>query len=186
MHMCGAQSGGRGLLRREPDAAAGGGGRRVRGHVRSAGRHPRHSQVPPGCGFVPRMHSVCAQAAVAESYCPGCGFVACTCTLCVPRLRCLTRHCSAAGVDDVDSYGELCRFIRTVAERGGVRHFLVHARKCMLAGLTPAQNRSIPPLRCAQQMGSMHGDWLLPTCKQAAFSLSGIQPLAATPGKAFI
>ena len=53
----------------------------------------------------------------------------------------------AAGVDDVDSYKELCHFIRTVSERSGVRHFVMHARKCLLAGLSPAQNRTIPPLR---------------------------------------
>ena len=55
---------------------------------------------------------------------------------------------SIAGVDDVDSYEELCHFISTVSERSGVKHFVVHARKCILAGLSPAQNRMIPPLRC--------------------------------------
>ena len=55
---------------------------------------------------------------------------------------------SIAGVDDVDSYEELCHFISTVSERSGVKHFVVHARKCILAGLSPAQNRTIPPLRC--------------------------------------
>ena len=55
---------------------------------------------------------------------------------------------SFAGVDDVDSYEELCSFIRTVSERSGVKHFVVHARKCILAGLSPAQNRTVPPLRC--------------------------------------
>ncbi len=54
----------------------------------------------------------------------------------------------AAGVDDVDSYEELCHFIRTVSERSGVRHFVMHARKCLLSGLSPAQNRTVPPLRC--------------------------------------
>ena len=54
------------------------------------------------------------------------------------------------GVDDVDSYQELCRFVRTVAERSGVRHFIIHARKCMLNGLSPHQNRTIPPLRSAE------------------------------------
>lgn len=29
----------------------------------------------------------------------------------------------------------------------GVTHFIVHARKAILGGLSPAQNRSIPPLR---------------------------------------
>lgn len=51
------------------------------------------------------------------------------------------------GVDDFDSYGELCDFVGTVAERGPVTHFIVHARKALLSGLSPAQNRSVPPLR---------------------------------------
>ena len=29
---------------------------------------------------------------------------------------------------------------------GGVRHLIVHARKCLLNGLNAAQNRSVPPL----------------------------------------
>ena len=49
----------------------------------------------------------------------------------------------------MDSYEELCHFIRTVSERSRVRHFIMHARKCLLAGLSPAQNRTIPPLRCS-------------------------------------
>jgi len=36
--------------------------------------------------------------------------------------------------------------VRTVAE-GGVKHFIIHARKCLLKGLSPAENRSIPPLQ---------------------------------------
>ena len=52
------------------------------------------------------------------------------------------------GVDEVDSYEELCHFITTVAERSSVRHFIMHARKCLLSGLSPAQNRTVPPLRC--------------------------------------
>lgn len=51
------------------------------------------------------------------------------------------------GVDETDSYGALCTFIRTVSEHSSVRHFIIHCRKCMLSGLNPAQNRTIPPLR---------------------------------------
>lgn len=51
------------------------------------------------------------------------------------------------GVDDDDSYEQLVNFVRTVSEVGGVRHFIVHARKAILSGLSPAQNRSVPPLR---------------------------------------
>jgi len=52
-----------------------------------------------------------------------------------------------AGVDQVDSYEALCRFIHVVAEQGGITHFIIHARKCILKGLSPAQNRTVPPLR---------------------------------------
>ncbi|KIZ03210.1 tRNA-dihydrouridine synthase A [Monoraphidium neglectum] len=51
------------------------------------------------------------------------------------------------GVDDHDSYESLVEFVRAVSDEGGVRHFIVHARKCLLKGLSPAQNRSVPPLR---------------------------------------
>jgi len=49
------------------------------------------------------------------------------------------------GVDDRDSYEELTHFIRTAAS-GGPRKFIIHARKCLLDGLTTKQNREIPPL----------------------------------------
>jgi tRNA-dihydrouridine synthase A len=50
------------------------------------------------------------------------------------------------GIDDQDYYEFLRTFIDTVAE-AGCRHFIVHARKAVLSGLTPRQNRDIPPLR---------------------------------------
>jgi tRNA-dihydrouridine synthase A len=50
------------------------------------------------------------------------------------------------GVDDCDSYEELHRFVTTVAS-AGVRHFIVHARKCLLNGLSPHENRTVPPLK---------------------------------------
>jgi tRNA-dihydrouridine synthase A len=50
------------------------------------------------------------------------------------------------GIDEHDSYEFLLRFVDTVA-RGGCTDFIVHARKAILAGLTPRQNRDIPPLR---------------------------------------
>ena len=37
--------------------------------------------------------------------------------------------------------------METVSTRGGVKHFTVHARNAVLGGLSPAQNRQIPPLR---------------------------------------
>jgi tRNA-dihydrouridine synthase A len=50
------------------------------------------------------------------------------------------------GVDERDSYGELTDFIGTVAE-GGCGLFIIHARKAWLKGLSPKENREIPPLR---------------------------------------
>jgi tRNA-dihydrouridine synthase A len=50
------------------------------------------------------------------------------------------------GIDDLDSYEHLTRFVRTVAE-AGCETFIVHARKAWLSGLSPRENREIPPLR---------------------------------------
>ncbi len=50
------------------------------------------------------------------------------------------------GVDDRDSYEELVDFVTTVAN-AGCKTFIVHARKAWLSGLSPKQNREIPPLR---------------------------------------
>ncbi|MEI7254516.1 tRNA dihydrouridine(20/20a) synthase DusA [Dickeya dadantii] len=50
------------------------------------------------------------------------------------------------GIDDQDSYAFLCDFIRTVSEQGGCDTFIVHARKAWLSGLSPKENREIPPL----------------------------------------
>lgn len=53
----------------------------------------------------------------------------------------------AAGDDGAD-YGPLRDFVGEVAG-SGVGVFIVHARKAVLKGLTPAQNRAVPPLRPA-------------------------------------
>ncbi len=52
------------------------------------------------------------------------------------------------GVDDVDRYEDLLRFVDLVAEAGADR-FSVHARKAWLKGLSPRANRNVPPLRYA-------------------------------------
>lgn len=52
------------------------------------------------------------------------------------------------GADNKDSYSELRHFV-SQCESGGVKKIIVHARKCLLAGLTTKQNRDIPPLRYA-------------------------------------
>ena len=50
------------------------------------------------------------------------------------------------GIDDRDSFGELIDFVGQVAQ-AGCRSFAIHARKAWLQGLSPKQNREIPPLR---------------------------------------
>ncbi|MEE4295146.1 MAG: tRNA dihydrouridine(20/20a) synthase DusA [Wenzhouxiangella sp.] len=49
------------------------------------------------------------------------------------------------GVDEFDSAAFLEDFVATVAE-SGVTMFVIHARKAWLKGLSPKQNREIPPL----------------------------------------
>ena len=50
------------------------------------------------------------------------------------------------GVDEHDSYEELVTFIGKVAE-AGCETFIIHARKAWLKGLSPKENREVPPLR---------------------------------------
>ena len=50
------------------------------------------------------------------------------------------------GIDDFDSYEFMADFVQTVAASGCTR-FIVHARTAWLQGLSPKQNREIPPLR---------------------------------------
>jgi len=50
------------------------------------------------------------------------------------------------GIDDQDSYAALAAFVERLAG-AGCRIFIVHARKAILKGLSPEENRSIPPLR---------------------------------------
>ena len=53
---------------------------------------------------------------------------------------------SRIGIDERDSYGELVDFVGRVAE-AGCDALIVHARKAWLQGLSPRENREIPPLR---------------------------------------
>ncbi len=50
------------------------------------------------------------------------------------------------GIDDFDSYEFMVDFVEKVAAVGCTR-FIVHARTAWLQGLSPKQNREIPPLR---------------------------------------
>ncbi|MDM8546559.1 tRNA dihydrouridine(20/20a) synthase DusA [Candidatus Venteria ishoeyi] len=50
------------------------------------------------------------------------------------------------GIDHQDSYAQLYHFIQSVAG-AGCKIFIIHARKAWLKGLSPKQNREVPPLR---------------------------------------
>ncbi|WP_267963626.1 tRNA dihydrouridine(20/20a) synthase DusA [Testudinibacter sp. TR-2022] len=49
------------------------------------------------------------------------------------------------GIDEFDSYAFLYDFVQTLAD-AGCQAFIIHARKAWLSGLSPKQNREIPPL----------------------------------------
>ena len=49
------------------------------------------------------------------------------------------------GIDDMESYQQLLDFMDPIA-RSGCKTFIIHARKAWLQGLSPKQNREIPPL----------------------------------------
>lgn len=80
------------------------------------------------------------------------------CLMLEPRLvaDCVSAMCNAVsipvtvksriGVDDRDSYEELVSFVDKLAN-AGCNTFIVHARKAWLSGLSPKQNREIPPLQ---------------------------------------
>ena len=68
---------------------------------------------------------------------------------CVDAMK---QHCdipvtvkSRIGVDTMDSYEALSEFVSCVAE-AGCEIFILHARKAWLQGLSPKENRSVPPL----------------------------------------
>ncbi|MBL1210877.1 tRNA dihydrouridine(20/20a) synthase DusA [Geminocystis sp. GBBB08] len=50
------------------------------------------------------------------------------------------------GIDDQDSYEDMINFVKIIAE-SGCQRFIIHARKAWLQGLSPKENRNIPPLR---------------------------------------
>ncbi len=53
---------------------------------------------------------------------------------------------SRIGVDDRGSYADLRSFVATIADTG-CQTLIVHARKALLSGLSPKENREIPPLK---------------------------------------
>lgn len=50
------------------------------------------------------------------------------------------------GVDEFDSFEFFEEFVEKIKNKSNCREFYVHARKCWLNGLSPSQNRSIPPI----------------------------------------
>ena len=50
------------------------------------------------------------------------------------------------GVDEMPHWEGLRNFVSIVVERGGCREFVVHARRAWLQGLSPRENREVPPL----------------------------------------
>jgi len=50
------------------------------------------------------------------------------------------------GIDDMDSYEHMAQFVRIVSE-ANCDVFIIHARKAWLQGLSPKENRTVPPLR---------------------------------------
>ena len=51
------------------------------------------------------------------------------------------------GIDRLEHYGFVRDFVGMVSERGGCEVFIVHARNAWLHGLSPKENRELPPLR---------------------------------------
>jgi tRNA-dihydrouridine synthase A len=60
------------------------------------------------------------------------------------RLPVTVKH--RIGIDDIEGYDFVRDFVATVS-RAGCRTFIVHARNAMLKGLSPKENREIPPLK---------------------------------------
>lgn len=53
------------------------------------------------------------------------------------------------GIDDLDRYEDMANFVSVVSQSEADR-FSVHARKAWLQGLSPKENRNIPPLRYSE------------------------------------
>ena len=69
---------------------------------------------------------------------------------CVARMQaevdCPVTVKSRIGIDNRESLSDLLQFVETVAE-AGCKVFIIHARIAVLSGLSPKENRDIPPLR---------------------------------------
>jgi len=130
-----------------------------------AAEHPLALQLG---GSDPQALAACARLAEARGYdevnlnvgCPSDRVQNGRFGACLMAEAELVAHCVAAmreavsipvtvktriGIDEQDSYEFLCQFIHTVAA-AGCDTFIVHARKAWLKGLSPRENREIPPL----------------------------------------
>ena len=119
-------------------------------------------------GAEPENLAACARLAEAQGYdevnlnvgCPSDRVQQARFGACLMAEPALVAHCIAAmqnavgipvtvksriGIDDQDDYVDLLRFVDSVASVG-CSSFTVHARKAWLEGLSPKQNREIPPL----------------------------------------
>jgi tRNA-dihydrouridine synthase A len=70
------------------------------------------------------------------------------------------------GIDDMDEDEDFARFIDIVAE-GGCNTFIVHARKAWLQGLSPKENREVPPLNYPRVYA------LKSSCPELSISING-------------
>lgn len=64
------------------------------------------------------------------------------------------------GVDECDRYEDMAEFVRIVSE-AGCQRFTVHARKAWLKGLSPKENRTVPPY--AMRMSTV-SNGIFPIC----------------------
>lgn len=98
------------------------------------------------------------------------------------RLPVTVKH--RIGVDDSDDYPYLKHFVETVAA-AGCTTFIVHARKAWLKGLSPKENREVPPLtyehvyRLKQEFGALTivingGIKTLAECEQHLQQVDGV------------
>ncbi|MDR2581116.1 MAG: tRNA dihydrouridine(20/20a) synthase DusA [Fibromonadaceae bacterium] len=64
------------------------------------------------------------------------------------------------GIDNNDSFEFFLNFVETIAETG-CKYFIIHARKAWLKGLSPKENRTIPPLNYETvfKLKGIHPNW---------------------------
>ena len=64
------------------------------------------------------------------------------------------------GIDNDDSWEFFLNFVESIA-KAGCKYFIIHARKAWLKGLSPKENRSVPPLDYERvyKLKKTHPDW---------------------------